>query len=172
VDSLERLVISNYDYGRALALLDDDVVILEWDVAVEDQALTEFCARAEKARNRVRVAPYLLYPVSSNRTHPVWAHRLMIPGGAQPVLAHKHSTELSRDEFVELASGLRWVSGPEEAACTHFGLGMAYLPRSLVAGFLTDNTRLTDQTFSHWHWDTLHRLVPIDWDIRPVHLHN
>lgn len=164
VDQLPRLVISGYDYG-ALASVDDDVLLLEWDMAcsIEDQATFEDHAAAEPAR--VQVAPYRLY---TDRPDPVWAHRVLTGDGP-------------KDEA--------WIT-EGRTECDLPGFGMIYLPRAVVAAFLaapasargrdprldpgrsSADARFTCQTFGIWHafrWDG--PPIRVWWDIRPIHLH-
>ncbi len=60
VDPLERVVIDNHDY-KALAELDSDVLLLEWDIAVGKEDVEAFARRAKATPGDVLVAPYLLY---------------------------------------------------------------------------------------------------------------
>lgn len=149
VDGIERLVMDGYDY-RCLADVGDDVVLIEWDIAVGGEQLIRFMNRAQAEPDRVRVAPYLLY--RSHRPQvPFYVHRIREPG-------YK-----------------RWVSGPEDQVCHMFGFGLIYIPRDLIVRFvdqLRPETQFTDTTFSRWHMvNARHRDVPIDWDCHAVHLH-
>lgn len=155
VDDVERLVIDNHDY-TSLATVDDDVLLLEWDMAVSKEDLLRF-ARMARTRytGRVVVAPYRVYYEEMMQT-PVWAHRtwngepvgMANPVGARPV--------------VEYAP-----------VCNLFGLGMVYLPAGLVRRFVHDRyaARCGDVEFSMWHYRNVAPEVPILWTIRPVHLH-
>lgn len=159
VDQIPKLVMSGYDY-RCLADLDDDVVLIEWDIAVGGEQLARFMQRAEAEPDRVRVAPYLLYAsrVRGGRFpfKPFYVHRVREPG-------HK-----------------RWVTGPEDTYCHLFGFGLTYLPKDLIQQFMStpemarSDSKLpfSDTTFSRWHMRFAeHRNVPIDWDCHAVHLH-
>lgn len=144
VDGIERLLMDDYDY-RCLADVDDDLVLIEWDIAIGAGELAMFMARAAAEPGRVRVAPYLLYQKSS-RPRALYAHR---------------------DERS------RWVRYGDPF-CYRFGFGLVYLPRPLVEGFMSDprNKKLTDTTFSHWHLGNARcPEVPIEWDCHAVHLH-
>lgn len=147
VDHLERLVIANHDY-RSLSELDDDVLLLEWDVAVDKEDLAAFMTRAVSESNRVLVAPYRIYAPEGK-----WAHRTWYgegPGAlnARPVL-------------------------DGAPVCNLFGLGMTYLPRDLIRGFISSRwaNHFGDCEFSMWHYHHVSKEVPIDWAVRPVHLH-
>jgi hypothetical protein len=156
VDGVERLVMTDYDY-RVLADVDDDVLLLEWDIAVAREDLAVFAARAAAEPDRVLVAPYRLY-ISGREGErelpaPVWTHRRF---------TSPHS--------------MRFVT-PADPTCHLFGLGMVYLPRPLVLGFLdflagmSAERTFDDGTFSQWHYSRVRRDVPVVWDASPVHLH-
>lgn len=144
VDGIQHLVIDRFDY-RNLDLVDDDVLLIEWDLAVSREDLAEFADRCRKAPECVLVAPYLLY----NPDGPVWAHR--------------RYREAPEPDYVY----------ENEPICHLFGFGLTYLPRDLVKAFLETQPRtFTDTSFSEWHHANVeHPEVPIAWDIRPIHLH-
>jgi hypothetical protein len=159
VDHIEKFPVMDYDY-HGLADVDDDILLLEWDIAISWEDLTEFMKRAAEAPDMVRVAPYKLY---EGRSSPVWAHRMVFS-----------TADVNVSE--------------EDSTCDLFGFGCIYLPRNLLREFNETavgdrcrdpryhgsdyrDGRLTDQTFSTWHyWDTKQPRVPIDWGIRPIHL--
>jgi len=155
VDDIERLVIDNHDYSRALADIDEDLLLLEWDIAVGQEELRSFADRALQTPDRVLVAPYLIYADAYGLPRDIWAHRTwngdgagtVIPRGATPI----------RD------------GAP---TCNLFGLGMAYLPRDVVVGFVkaSFSTHFGDTQFSMWHYQNVSQEVPVDWGVRPVHL--
>lgn len=147
VDQLDRVVIDNHDY-RALEGLDDDVLLLEWDIAVGKEDLESFARQAKATPAGVLVAPYLLYT-----PEPVWAHRSW-PGGLTPEGASPVYTGA--------------------AFCNLFGLGMAYLPRALIQGFCSSGwaNHFGDVEFSTWHYHNVKKEVPIAWAIQPVHLNH
>jgi hypothetical protein len=153
VDGIERLVMGgdtpNYDY-RCLTELDDDVALIEWDIAVGNDQLARFMARAAAEPDRVRVAPYLLYRSSDPRM-PFYVHRIREAGSR------------------------RWVLGPEDTHCQMFGFGLTYLPRQMIVDFvasLKDGEMFSDTTFSRWHMrHAEHPNVAIDWDCHCTHLH-
>lgn len=158
VDGIERLVMSDFRYDKALAEVEDDVLLLEWDVAASPEDLHTFTEQALADPRRIMVAPYRLY-VTSRRSQP-------LPSG--PVWAHRYDT----GHHV----------GEGDPFCHWFGLGMVYLPRWVVVEFLQDlamyqrrnqwHEGFTDCLFSMWHWRAYRVEVPICWDVRPVHLHN
>jgi hypothetical protein len=146
VDLLPKLVLTGYDYGP-LAEVDDDAVVLEWDVAVGREDLDAFVACATADPGRVIVAPYRLY-VSTVHAYvfprPVWAHR--------------------RADGTHIDTG--------EASCALFGFGMVYLPHALIRAYRAACPgHFSDGSFSGWHLRTVGTPVPICWDVHPVHLH-
>lgn len=156
VDGIERLVMTGYDY-RCLADIDDDVVLIEWDIAVGRDGLDTFIERAKADPEQIRVAPYKLYRGTYRLRQPwIWCHRVRDPGMR------------------------RFVNGPDDTHCQMFGFGLIYLPRPLVLGFLTHlesnpRAKFGDSEFSRWHMrhggKGDRKNVPIDWDVPLVHLH-
>jgi hypothetical protein len=154
IDTIQRLPIDNHHYGP-LAAIDDDVLLLEWDMAVGQEDLRQFADHARANPARVLVAPYRIYADVYNLPADIWAHRTwngdgagtVIPRGALPV----------RD------------GAP---TCNLFGLGMVWLPREVVRGFLAGHyaSHFGDKEFSMWHYQQVTREVPIAWEVRPVHL--
>lgn len=168
VDELPRLVIADYDY-TPLGALDDDVCLIEWDMALSLEDRLAFERSVSIAPAHVLVAPYRLYLLGQ----PVWAHRRVFSN---------YRT--------------RWVM-TGETHCELFSFGLIYLPRALVRAFLAapapergrwpdvkpgdyTDSRFTDQTFSTWHLfrsskEHYHELlaprVRIAWHVNPVHLH-
>lgn len=138
-----------FDYRR-LVELGDDVVLIEWDIAVGHEQLVSFMDRAAAEPDRVRVAPYLLY--RTRHQAPFYCHRVMRRGSVKT-----------------------WVTGPEDTHCQMFGFGLVYLPQSLIEGFVAQMdpaSHFGDSEFSRWHMrNAPHRDVPIDWDLHAVHLH-
>ncbi|HEY3484315.1 MAG TPA: hypothetical protein VGK49_02975 [Ilumatobacteraceae bacterium] len=157
VDGIDRFVMGadtpNFDY-RGLAGFDDDLVLIEWDIAVGGEQLIRFMDRAAAEPDRVRVAPYYLY-----RRHGEGR------SGRFPFYCHR----------VREAGTRTWVRGPQDPYCHMFGFGLVYLPIDLVRRFVAqmpEGTQFTDTTFSRWHMrNAKHRNVPIDWDCHAVHLH-
>lgn len=153
VDGIEKLVMTGYDY-KCLRDVDDDVILIEWDIAVGREHLETFIARALEDPDQIRVAPYRLYPGTYRMRAPIWVHRVRDPGTR------------------------RFVNEDDEQ-CQMFGFGLIYLPRPLVVGFLdyTDgqpHAHFGDSEFSRWHMRHApgpNKNVPIDWDVTLVHLH-
>lgn len=143
---------TGYDY-RCLDDLQDDVLLIEWDIAVGCEELARFAERANQSPERVLVAPYRVYrstPELVELSQPVWPFRRYMPDG----------------------QSTRWVT-PDDATCHLFGFGMAYLPRLLVATYLRDRpgVKFDDVSFSSWHYQRAEDPeVPIAWDCPMVHL--
>lgn len=146
VDTIERLVIDNHHYGL-LSEVDDDVLLLEWDIAVSRDDLLLFAEHAKQAPDEVLVAPYLLYPQGQ------WAHRSWQGQGPGAVGARPVETS--------------------DPTCNLFGLGLIYLPRRVIKGFAASgwSSHWGDCELSMWHYRHVSRTVRIAWDVRPVHLH-
>jgi len=154
VDSIERLVISNHHYG-ALAAVDDDVLLLEWDMAVGQEELRQFAHHARLDPGRVLVAPYRIYADAYNIPADIWAHRRWDGRGMGTV---------SPDGATPIRDG--------DPFCNLFGLGMVYLPRDLVQRYVLGGfaTHFGDKEFSMWHYQYVTKDVPVAWEVRPVHL--
>jgi hypothetical protein len=154
VDDIERLTIENHHYGP-LGEVDESVLLIEWDMAVGQEELRAFAARAQACPARVLVAPYRIYADAYNIPADIWAHRhwdgdgsgTVNPNGAKPIA--------TGDEFCQL-----------------FGLGLVYLPLKLIRDYLFGryNATFGDTQFSMWHYATIAHDVPVAWDVRPVHL--
>jgi hypothetical protein len=145
-DLLPRIEMADYNYVPVLEQLDEDTVIVEWDVAVsfEDrERFTKICAADPYGAH---VAPYRLYPVSTALLEPVWAHRRL---GRNPP----------------------WIN-ERDSACDLFAFGLVYLPHQIVQHYLATKPEVTgDAIFSKWHHDVKFGPVPVHWDVRPIHLH-
>lgn len=142
-----------FDY-RGLLDLDDDVVLIEWDIAVGGEDLVLFMARAKAEPDQVRVAPYLLYRGGRDGRPqiPFYCHRIRGPGARS------------------------WATR-EDTHCQMFGFGLVYLPAALLRAFVAQmdpKSHFGDSEFSRWHMRHAPphlRAVPIDWDLKLVHLH-
>lgn len=152
-DDAARLLNDGYDYS-GLAAFGDDLVHLDWDMAVHREDLQRFAVLARNEPSRVLVAPYRIYPDSRRGlSGPLWAAK--------------------RYE----GTGMRYVR-EGEPTCHIFGFGMVYLPRELVARYVTEfagelaagSIKLDDVAFSGWHHKQVEAEARICWDIRPVHL--
>jgi hypothetical protein len=154
VDDIPKFIMGNegerqFDY-RGLVDLDDDVVLIEWDIAVGGEQLALFMERAKAEPDRVRVAPYLLYRGRGGRPQiPFYVHRIR--------------TRETR----------RWAL-PGDTHCQMFGFGLVYLPQALIDQFVAQmvpRSHFGDTEFSNWHRRNVAPDVPIDWDCHCIHLH-
>lgn len=146
VDGWPTIPVDDYDY-RPAAKLSDDVIILDWDIAVSKPDLETFAARAGQSADFPLAAPYLLHgaPV------PVWAHRVFEGSPEQRSLRHVETGE---------------------TYCDLFGFGMCYLPWSLIASYIAARPGkiMDDTSFSGW-WSAQGYRTEICWAVNPVHLH-
>ena len=157
VDDIPKFVMGKdgdrqYDY-RYLVDLDDDVVLIEWDIAIGGEMLAEFMRRAKAEPDQIRVAPYVLY------------RRVAREGRAQtPFYVHRVRTQRER----------RWAK-QGDPFCQMFGFGLVYLPKVLIRRFVDQmkpGSHFGDSEFSRWHMRNVANIdVPIDWDLPAVHLH-
>src|SRR5262245_12159526 len=110
VDGIERFVMGGngdtpFCYKR-LADYADDIVLIEWDIAIGSVELQTFMQRAQAEPDRVRVAPYYLYRggrVEGSPQFGFYCHRIRNPGCRT------------------------WVKGPDDTYCHMFGFGLVYL---------------------------------------------
>lgn len=146
VDQLPRIEMADYNYVPVLEQLDDDTVIVEWDIAVDAVDILRFSSACLAEPDRVRVAPYRLFPRSTNLPETVWAHRRV---GQNPP----------------------WIT-EDVPECDLFSFGLVYLPHSIVTRYLATKPEVTgDAIFSKWHHSQGLGPVPVAWDVRPIHLH-
>ncbi len=148
IDDAERLYNDNYDYG-SIADIGDDVIHIDWDTAVSREHLEAFAAHCKAEPERVRVAPVPVYPDSrKGLAGTIW--------------------NLKRYE----GSGMRYLQ-TGEPSCHLFGFGMVYLPHALIRGYLEafPGENLGDIAFAGWHHRNIAEEVPVDWQVRPIHLH-
>lgn len=159
VDDIPRFIMGGegqrqFDY-RGLADLDDDVVLIEWDIAIGGRELFMFMARAKAEPEQVRVAPYLLYRNGGQSGRP-----------QVPFYVHRIRTRDKRS----------WAT-PVDTHCQMFGFGLVYLPKAMIQGFVRQmdpKSHFGDTEFSNWYRRNAPehlRDVPIDWDCHAVHLH-
>jgi hypothetical protein len=159
VDDIPKFIMGDegerqFDY-RGLVDLNDDVVLIEWDIAVGAEQLALFMARAKDEPDRVRVAPYYLYRGGRDGRPmiPFYCHRIRDPGTRT------------------------WVRGPQDTHCNMFGFGLVYLPKALIRAFvdqMAPGSHFGDTEFSKWHMRHVrgeYHNVPIDWDCHAIHLH-
>lgn len=155
VDDIEHLVMSDYDY-TVLGEVADDVLLLEWDIAVGSEQLAAFAERAATEPGRVLSAPYRLFP-----GHHPWNH----PKGTVWSTWNYRRTQ-QEGGMVEV--------GPPGPTAHLSGFGMVYLPAELIRKYLADRKpdwRFSDMSFFAWMHRVIQRPIELDWSARPVHLH-
>jgi hypothetical protein len=102
--------------------------------------------------DRVLVAPYRIY-TPTTRAVP-------LPGG--PIWVHRRYTEGEKS--------MRFVD-EGEPTCHMWGLGLTYLPGAVIREFLDFwPGHFSDASLSGWYYRRYGE-TPIDWSVRPVHLH-
>jgi hypothetical protein len=131
----------------ALRDIDDDVILIEWDVAVDEISLRRFVSHAQ-GRDWPIVAPH--YKITPDGQRILVHFRLRTDGSFCPVI---------------------W--GDRE--CDQFAPGLAYFPRGLLRDCPSGDARcdvMNEGVISRYlrsrpDW----RPVPIAWDITTTHLH-
>lgn len=177
----EPFYLEHYNYYPLFQSIDTDVAIIEWDVALSLEDRRRFEEHIEKAPGLVQVAPYRQYTgwcaaMQKDREH-AYVHR--VPGEDIADLSGKPSNS---GHFVEEG----------ETHCILFGFGLVYIPLWIIKSLLHDlelteeglrrkygstlgwylgRKRVTDVSFSYWHYAALGHGVPVHWDVNPVHLH-
>ena len=151
VDDIPRHVMHDFSY-RGLADYRDDILLVEWDMAVSAFFFMRFRVRVAADPTKVLVAPYRIYESTTKPTP--------LPGG--PKWVHR--------KYVGAKASLRWVQEGDPDADL-WGLGLTYLPRRIIREFMDFwPGHFNDGAISGWHFDR-YGPVPIAWDVRPVHLH-
>jgi len=155
IDDVPRVTVVDYDYS-ALADVGDDMVHLDWDVAVSPEDLMTFAAMARAHPHVPLVAPVWEYPGSLNRGGPRDMDR--------PALMLRRYTE----------GGMMRECTPDDRTCHLFGFSMVYLPIASVREFAkecaAEGWMFDDIGFAGWSYNHVATAVPICWDVTPVHL--
>ena len=160
-DGVERLVMTKYDY-TVLGDVGDDVLLIEWDLAVGQEELQRFAARAASQPDRPLAAPYRLYPRSPRGRH---------DGSLNPT----RPPEWTAWRYTGPANISPWEPvepGTETAPLVSFGF--IYLPQALIQRYLAERQpdwRFSDVSFCGWHHRRVRPDIDLDWRARPVHLH-
>jgi hypothetical protein len=142
-DDLERHLNRPYDYS-GLKAYGDDILLLEWDIAVSRTDLGIFAQRV-KGSDWPVVAPFL------DRAGMHYMH-WRIPPGSRAVRPIHHG----------------------EPDCDLFGFGMVYFPAWTLRDYPPgwgNSSILSDGSFPRWlqtlpQW----KPIPVDWGITVVHL--
>lgn len=156
VDNSDKVYIPAVDY-RPLRDVDDDVIHMDWDVAVGRNELRAFAQKCVAEPDIVRVAPTMVNPTRVQRGNPgakfkdTWLVFKQMPLG-------RESLE------------------PGEPYCDYYGFGMVYLPRWTIVGFTDylkargDYESFLDSTFDVWYRKVSGKRVPVEWDTNAVHI--
>lgn len=155
IDDLSRVEIQNCDYTPLRDYAGEDLLLLEWDIAVAQEDIRTFALRAAKTPDDVLVAPYRIYADTYRLPRDMWAHR--------------HWAGEPRGMSYPLGARSVRTSDPY---CELFGLGMVYLPTAVLSKWFADDwaAHFGDVEFSMWHYLTIKHSVPIAWEVHPVHL--
>ena len=162
VDAIPRLLMSQLDYRPPLEAMEpDDVLLIEWDIAVGKHELLVFAERARDSPEQILVAPYRIYRGEkySDLGQDMWAHRHW-DGTADP----------PGSTFPRFGGWQPVMTG--EPTANLFGFGLIYLPRELISAFMASNfsNLFGDAQFGMWHYTNVAKEVPIAWECPAVHL--
>lgn len=151
VDGWPRVRVDDFDY-RGLAELPDDVISMDWDTACSPGDLHWFADHASEHPDEVLVGPCQIYRSAARPRldAPRWNVGVVGPSGM-----------------------FRPFTDGESPWAHHFGFGLVYLPRVLLARFVADcpGVPMTDGAFCDWHYRVLGLHARVDWLVHPVHLH-
>ncbi|WP_418062432.1 hypothetical protein [Pimelobacter simplex] len=169
-DGMERFMQDKYDY-RGLADYDDDIVLIEWDVAVDRDELVHFIEHARREPDRPLGAPFKLFRDSAYGNEPEW------PEGVEwvwPLLHWKGegSRPGPRPGDPDTPGSYTEMAQPGDPTCNGISFGLVYLPRKLLRAHEDAwPGRVADVSFSVWHYENVRPDIPICWHVRPAHLH-
>lgn len=138
-----------YDYRPLFEQINDDVLIVEWDIAVGAEHFDAMGDLISSAPDQVVAAPYRIY---------------MLPRDPGPHWVMRRYDRSGR---------AGWVKDGTES-CHLFGFGLTYIPRDIWRAHNADRAGrgwVNDNNFSRWHHAAVRAEVPIPWHIQPVHLH-
>jgi hypothetical protein len=163
-DRIERVFTEPFDYAP-LAKLGDDLLHLDWDMAVSPEDLAVFAAAARAQPYEVLVGPYLTYPGSLFGNDPAGRD---LP---DPVWTGKVYTSADETAMRNIVPGDRYAH--------MFGFGMVYLPAMWLSAFTGTfpGVKMGDGQFSGWYYRQSPAGGPgwvnygaaICWDVHPVH---
>jgi len=140
-----KKMMTEYDYLPVLQELDESCILIEWDIAYEPDAMNTFIEYCMAEPERIHVAPFRLWPISTALEGPVWVHRHWEP---------------------------MWWINRYDPFCQLFGFGFIYLPIDIVKKYLETKPERTDDTvFSKWHYLNVQHDVPVHWSVNLTHLH-
>jgi hypothetical protein len=161
IDDCERVYIETVDY-TPLGDLGENFIHLDWDVAVNRDALRAFADKCEKEPNRIRVAPTMNWVTRQYRAN-------QNASSADQWLVWKLTLEGKRN------------LEPGEPFCDMFAFGMVYFPIAIFQKYLAADTSAgnshPDINFCEWRYNTYYGGirknppgVPVEWDTHAVHL--
>lgn len=149
-DDLPRYIMGGFDYRKFFTDVADDVLIVEWDIAVGAEHFDDMLDLIGSDPAAVHTAPYKLYTMPSY-PGPHWVMRRFDDAG-----------------------DLQWCED-DSVSCHTFGFGFTYVPHEVWRAYEAAHPRrlawVNDTNFSKWHHFNVRAEVPIPWHIRPIHLH-
>jgi hypothetical protein len=169
-DGIERFLMDKGDY-RGLADYDDDILLVEWDIAVNRDELVHFIEHALQEPERPLSAPVKFFRHSPYGSLHPW------PDGVDSVWPLMHwRGEGTRPGpnagGPDLPGSRTEIAKVGEPTCNGFTFGLVYLPRELVRAHEEAwDGRIFDHSFSAWHFYNVRPDVRICWEVRPSHLH-
>ena len=169
-DCIERFVMDGFDY-RGLADYDDDILLIEWDVAVDLDELEHFIDHARREPKRPLATPFKLWRRSAYGAATNW------PDGVEwfwPLLHWRGegSRPGPSDGDPDLPGSHTEMAQMGDPTCNGFSFGLVYLPRKLLrAHEAARDGRVSDTSFSVWHFHNVRPDARICWHVRPTHLH-
>lgn len=153
MDQYERFYNQDYGYNGFQEVVNESpLILLEWDVAIDQPNLRQFIRHIEEAPDWPHTAPY--FKSEDDERH--WMHFRL-----------EGRTQWGGDVFRPIHEG--------EPDCDQVGTGIMYFPQGILhdcpnsdAGSQVLNDGLISRylrTLPQW------KPVPIHWDVVPVHLH-
>ena len=129
---------AGYDYRPLFEQVDDDVLIVEWDIAAGAEHFEAMFDLIRATPDRVVAAPYRIYLVPRD-PGPHWVMRRFDDAGS-----------------------LCWVTEGDES-CHTFGFGMTYIPRDLWRAHLAGRIAWVAQVAPHKAAYLRERFAQIEW---------
>lgn len=154
IDDCERIYVPAANSYRELLTVGTDFIHLDWDVAVGRNELRAFAAKCHAESAKVRVAPYQGYLDYG------W-------------LRHRSDADTSFWNLWRIEGEQRFPVRTGEPFCNLFGFGFVYIPYKIFRAY-ADTVKdgvIRDIGFGYWYWETTGQPVPVEWDVRTVHLH-
>ena len=138
MDDLPKFVMGGYDYRPLFEQVDDDALIVEWDIAAGAEHFDAMTDLIRANPGEVVAAPYRIYLLPRD-PGPHWVMRRFDDAGQT-----------------------QWVTEADES-CHLFGFGMTYVPRDVWRAFNAANKRgwVNDNSFSRWNQEQVRAVVPI-----------